>query len=135
MVNKMTAEEIKKWQAEHLTPEKKEKVEELAKKYERKDIIDYSTLYNLLDLVGLLDECPCPVVQERDVDIVLAYGVKAGELIGVPITDNHIDMLHTFCADCGWVIPENEMGWAYRDEDGDVYCQYCKHEHMPEDED
>lgn len=73
----MTTEEVKEWQAEHLAPEKKEEAEELAKKYESKDIINYSTLYNLLDLVGLLDECPCPVVQESDVDIVLDYGVQA----------------------------------------------------------
>lgn len=84
MKNKMTTEEIKKWQVEHLTPEIKSEAEEVAEEYD---------------------------------------------------TDNHIDTSHTFCDDCGHVIPDNEETWSYQDDDGNRYCRYCKHKHMSTDED
>lgn len=131
----MTAEEIKSWQAEHLTPAIKAEAEGLAKEYEKHDIARYGLLERIVGLAGLMDEYPAIIETEEDVDKRISLGVKAGDLLGVHITDNHIDTLHTFCGDCGRLIPENEETWSYQDEDGNRYCRHCKHNHIPKDED
>ena len=123
MGDKMTAEEIKA------------EAEQLAEEYEKHDIVRYGLLEQIIELAGLINEYPSIIETESDIGKRIALGAKAGELLGVHITDNHIDTLHTFCADCGWVIPENEMCWSYHDEDGNIYCRNCKHKHMPEGED
>ena len=120
MVYKMTAEEIKA------------EAEQLAEEYEKHDIVRYGLLEQIIELAGLINEYPSIIETESDIDKRIALGVKSGELLGVHITDNHIDTLHTFCADCGCVISENEMCWSYHDEDGNIYCRHCKHKHMPE---
>lgn len=123
MGDKMTAEEIKA------------EAERLAEEYEKHDIVRYGLLEHIIELAGLINEYPSIIETESDISKRIALGVKAGELLGVHITDNHIDTLHTFCADCGWLISENEMCLSYHDEDGNIYCRHCKHKHMPEDED
>ena len=119
----MTAEEIKA------------EAEQLAEEYEKHDIVRYGLLEQIIELAGLINEYPSIIETESDIDKRIALGAKAGELLGVHITGNHIDTLHTFCADCGWVISENEMCWSYHDEDGNIYCRHCKHKHTPEGED